>query len=54
MKQLLDYPRALGYNRVGEFEPTIQQLLGYHSRVPANLDEWYQPFSERMYKKNQD
>jgi len=54
MKQLLDYPRAIGYNRMDEFSLELQQLLGYHSRVPASLDEWYQPESNRFYKKDQD
>jgi ectoine hydroxylase-related dioxygenase (phytanoyl-CoA dioxygenase family) len=54
MKQLLDYPRALGYGRMDEFTEKMQQLLGYHSRVPASLDEWYQPESKRFYKKDQD
>jgi ectoine hydroxylase-related dioxygenase (phytanoyl-CoA dioxygenase family) len=54
MKQLLDYPRALGYDRMDNFSLDLQQLLGYHSRVPASLDEWYQPESNRFYKKNQD
>lgn len=54
MKQLLDYPRALGYDKMHSFKPEIQQLLGYYSRVPASLDEWYQPENNRFYKKNQD
>ena len=54
MKQLLDYPRALGYDKMDSFKPEIQQLLGYYSRVPASLDEWYQPEKNRFYKKNQD
>jgi ectoine hydroxylase-related dioxygenase (phytanoyl-CoA dioxygenase family) len=54
MKQLLDYPRAIGYDRMDEFSLELQQLLGYHSRVPASLDEWYQPEDKRFYKKNQD
>jgi ectoine hydroxylase-related dioxygenase (phytanoyl-CoA dioxygenase family) len=54
MKQLLDYPRAIGYERIDEFSFELQQLLGYHSRVPASLDEWYQPESKRFYKKDQD
>ena len=54
MKQLLDYPRAIGYNKIDEFNLSLQQLLGYHSRVPASLDEWYQPEDKRFYKKNQD
>jgi ectoine hydroxylase-related dioxygenase (phytanoyl-CoA dioxygenase family) len=54
MKQLLDYPRAIGYDKIDEFNPELQQLLGYHSRVPASLDEWYQPEKNRFYKKDQD
>lgn len=54
MKQLLDYPRAIGYEKMETFSYELQQLLGYHSRVPASLDEWYQPEDKRFYKKNQD
>ena len=54
MKQLLDYPRALGYDRINDFTHEMQQFLGYHSRVPASLDEWYRPEKDRFYKKNQD
>ena len=54
MKQLLDYPRAIGYDKMDDYSLELQQLLGYHSRVPASLDEWYQPEDKRFYKKNQD
>ena len=54
MKQLLDYPRALGYDKMNSFSKELQQFLGYHSRVPASLDEWYQPEDKRFYKRNQD
>jgi ectoine hydroxylase-related dioxygenase (phytanoyl-CoA dioxygenase family) len=54
MKQLLDYPRALGYDKMDSFTHEIQQFLGYHSRVPASLNEWYQPEENRFYKKYQD
>jgi ectoine hydroxylase-related dioxygenase (phytanoyl-CoA dioxygenase family) len=54
MKQLLDYPRAIGYDKMDSFSYEMQQLLGYHSRVPASLEEWYQPEDKRFYKKNQD
>jgi ectoine hydroxylase-related dioxygenase (phytanoyl-CoA dioxygenase family) len=54
MKQLLDYPRAIGYDKIDDFSLELQQLLGYHSRVPASLNEWYQPENKRFYKKNQD
>jgi ectoine hydroxylase-related dioxygenase (phytanoyl-CoA dioxygenase family) len=54
MKQLLDYPRAIGYDKIDKFDYEFQQLLGYHSRVPSSLDEWYQSEDKRFYKKNQD
>jgi len=54
LKQLLDYPRTIGYDKIDKFSYELQQLLGYHSRVPASLDEWYQPEDKRFYKKNQD
>jgi ectoine hydroxylase-related dioxygenase (phytanoyl-CoA dioxygenase family) len=54
IKQLLDYPRALGYDNMESFSFEMQQLLGYHSRVPASLEEWYQPENKRFYKKGQD
>ena len=54
MKQLLDYPRALGYDKMDSFTPEMQQFLGYCSRVPASLEEWYQPEENRFYKKHQD
>lgn len=54
MKQLLDYPRAIGYNKIDTFSTELQQFLGYHSRVPSSLNEWYQPEEKRFYKKNQD
>lgn len=53
IKQQYDYPRAVGYDRGGELAPHTRQILGYNARVPANLDEWYQPPERRMYKGDQ-
>jgi hypothetical protein len=53
MKQQLDYPRALGYERTASLSATLQQVLGYNARVPASLDEWYQPPDRRMYRRDQ-
>ncbi len=53
MKQQFDYPRALGYDRVHELEPHVRQVIGYNARVPATLDEWYQPPERRMYRGDQ-
>jgi ectoine hydroxylase-related dioxygenase (phytanoyl-CoA dioxygenase family) len=53
IKQQFDYPRAVGYDRVDEFRPHVRQVIGYNSRVPATLDEWYQPPARRMYRGDQ-
>jgi Phytanoyl-CoA dioxygenase (PhyH) len=53
VKQQLDYPRALGYERVEGLSPVLRQLLGYNARVPVSLDEWYQPPEKRPYKRDQ-
>jgi hypothetical protein len=53
VKQQLDYPRALGYDRCDSFSPALRQILGYNARVPCSLDEWYQPADKRLYKRDQ-
>jgi len=53
LKQQLDYPRALGYDRAEGWSPALRQLLGYNARVPSSLDEWYQPPERRMYQRSQ-
>jgi hypothetical protein len=53
IKQQLDYPRALGSEHGASLSPLLRQLLGYNARVPASLDEWYQPAERRPYQKNQ-
>jgi hypothetical protein len=51
MKQQADYPRMLG-NDFPKNEK-MRQLLGYNSRTPSSLDEWYQPPEKRMYQAGQ-
>jgi hypothetical protein len=53
VKPQLDYPRALGYELGASLSPVLRQVLGYNARVPASLDEWYQPPEKRLYQKNQ-
>jgi ectoine hydroxylase-related dioxygenase (phytanoyl-CoA dioxygenase family) len=54
VKQLMDYPRCLGYDFKSFLSENMAQLIGFDSRVPASLEEWYQPFENRLYKKEQD
>ncbi len=53
MKQQLDYPRLLGYDKGDELFEDVRQVIGYNSRVPTNLNEWYQPPAKRFYKVGQ-
>lgn len=52
-KQQLDYPRLLGYDKTDSFSEDLRQILGYNSRVPTSLDEWYQTPAKRFYKPGQ-
>ena len=49
-KQLLDYPRAIGYDLYNSFNPEMKRLLGYDSRVPSSISEWYAPVEQLLYK----
>ncbi len=54
LKQQMDYPRAIGYDQAQHLSEELRQILGYNARVPATLDEWYQPTESRMYKRDQE
>ncbi|MEJ5961941.1 phytanoyl-CoA dioxygenase family protein [Pedobacter immunditicola] len=52
-KQQMDYPRLLGYELKEELNDDLRQIIGYNSRLPATLHEYYQPIEKRMYQPNQ-
>lgn len=52
-KPQIDYVRALGEEAIVTLPPRSQQLLGYYSRVPASLDQFYQPEETRYYRRHQ-
>lgn len=54
MKQQLDYSRVIGYENVEKLSVELQQLVGFYSRIPSNLDEWYQKPEQRFYRPGQD
>jgi hypothetical protein len=43
----------LGYDFIDHLSADQRQVLGYNSRIPENLDEYYQPVHLRMYKSDQ-
>lgn len=52
-KQQIDYVRALGDNKIKSLPERTKQLLGWYTRVPTSLNEYYRPESERLYRKGQ-
>jgi ectoine hydroxylase-related dioxygenase (phytanoyl-CoA dioxygenase family) len=52
-KQQLDYVRALGDQMVLGQKPRSQQLLGWYTRIPTSLTDYYQPEAQRFYRKGQ-
>lgn len=53
MKQQMDYCRALGDETMRALPPRTQQLLGYWTRVPVTLDDYYKPSADRLYRAGQ-
>jgi hypothetical protein len=49
----MDWPRFLPPEAEAELTPGARQLLGYDARVPASLDEYYQPPERWTFKPDQ-
>lgn len=52
-KQQIDYVRVLGDGAVKSQLPRTQQLLGWYTRVPTSLDDYYKTPEERLYRAGQ-
>lgn len=52
-KQQIDYVRLLGHATVLSLPARTQQLLGWYTRVVTNLDEYYRPSEDRLYRAAQ-
>ena len=53
MKPQMDWPRFLGRDAEAGLGAKARQLLGYDARVPADLDEYYQPPERWTFKPDQ-
>jgi len=38
----------------GDLNDRLKQVLGFNSRVPGTLEDWYQPREKRFYKSDQE
>jgi len=53
LKQQIDYVRALGNDLISIQKPRTQQLLGWYTRIPTSLEDYYRSPEERLYRKGQ-
>lgn len=53
MKQRFDYPRMLGDRLLENFDERLLRFLGYRTRVPVTLEEYYVPPEQRLYHPGQ-
>lgn len=53
MKPQFDYLAHLKETEIALLTPLLKQLLGYYSRVPMTLEQWYQKPERRFYQSDQ-
>jgi len=53
IKQQMDYCRALGPATIATLPARTQQLLGWYTRTPVDLADYYKPPEERLYRAGQ-
>ncbi|WP_426736362.1 phytanoyl-CoA dioxygenase family protein [Myxococcus faecalis] len=51
MKQRIDIPRALAHQNLTGMSSRARQKLGFLAQVPASLDEYYAPPSQRKFQQ---
>ena len=51
MKPHLDFVRAFGEDKMKHFSSTLQQYLGWYSRVPTSIEDFYS--HDRLYRSDQ-
>ncbi|MFY2561411.1 phytanoyl-CoA dioxygenase family protein [Corallococcus terminator] len=51
MKQRIDIPRALAHLDLSDMSRRARQKLGFLAQVPASLDEYYAPPSQRKFQQ---
>ena len=53
VKPHFDYARALGEPCMMSLPERTRQLLGWHTRLPTSLQEFYLPHQQRLYRTGQ-
>ncbi|PIQ23294.1 phytanoyl-CoA dioxygenase [bacterium (Candidatus Blackallbacteria) CG17_big_fil_post_rev_8_21_14_2_50_48_46] len=53
IKPQFDYLAAYNAEQQHKLSDRLKQVLGYYSRIPQNLADWYQPPEARFYRPGQ-
>ena len=53
MKQRFDYPRMVNGDVLDQLGEVGKRFLGFNTRIPASMEEYYVPAEQRLYKANQ-
>lgn len=53
MKPRMDWVRFIPENVANRLNPLARRLIGYDTRLPTSLDEFFLPEDQRLYKANQ-
>ncbi|HFU74950.1 MAG TPA: phytanoyl-CoA dioxygenase [Arcobacter sp.] len=53
MKQRMDWVRFIPSNIADNLGSRARRIIGYDTRLPTNLEEFFLPEDERLYKANQ-
>jgi ectoine hydroxylase-related dioxygenase (phytanoyl-CoA dioxygenase family) len=53
MKQRMDWVRYIPESLANELNPLARRLIGYDTQLPTNLDDFFLPEEQRLYKANQ-
>jgi ectoine hydroxylase-related dioxygenase (phytanoyl-CoA dioxygenase family) len=53
MKPRLDFPRMIQPDVIEHQSERVKRILGFDTRVPTSMEEFYVPASERLYKGGQ-
>ena len=54
MKQRMDWVRFVPETIADGLDSQARRILGYDTRLPASLDEFFVPEDQRLYKSNQE
>jgi ectoine hydroxylase-related dioxygenase (phytanoyl-CoA dioxygenase family) len=54
MKQRMDWVRFIPNEIADKLNDQARRIIGYDTRIPSNLNEFFLPENERFYKPNQE